>query len=185
MIFISSSAFATTDTVGGTASGGAGVANPMCANLTASGSGTLSTLGGNLQACSGNYTLGIYNDTANHKPDILLTNTTPTACSGTGWKDLSAGGISIVQNNVYWLCGFGTSDSVKFYYDTSGYRYYRTGQSFPTFPSPFVPTNSPADTVTGNYRMTYCSANYTLNSTANNCYNSTHYAYNTTYKILE
>ena len=154
----------TTDTIGS-----ASYATTETANyqryypLTASASGTLTTVGVNIGTPSGNIRVGIYT-TYNAGTGIfsgLLGQSASTAAAA-GWNDLSVGGgISIVQGNTYYLVvepSDGTTNTFEAV--ASGTFYYYTSGSYAAFTDPSgASTIGSGETV--NMRIIYSSSSTT------------------------
>lgn len=162
---------ATTDTIGGTAGGAANLAGANYNQwylVCASDSGTLTTLGMNFASCTGNYALSIYtNSIVTNAPTAWLGNTVPTACSGTGWKDVAVPQtVSIVVGTCYWIGENIDNGATTFYVDSNAnynMLYYK-GNSFVSWPTPVVGASSVLDNVF-NARMTYGAPTTTTTST--------------------
>jgi hypothetical protein len=95
----------TTDTTGGT-NGSFGNENTgyVWANqITASASGTLTTIGLNVSTAAGHICVAIYADSGN-KPTGSALGSSASVSAVSGWNDLNvSGSVSIVQNTKYWL----------------------------------------------------------------------------------
>jgi hypothetical protein len=137
LFFLVDSVVAVTDTIGDNSSSaytytGGGSAFPM----TASSSGTLNTIGINVNYDSGGNAirLAIYHN-AGTKPDTLLCESGSTLVNETGWNDLdvSSCALSISASTTYWLAVQQSSNNVQFYYLTSGSRSYENSHAYGSF----------------------------------------------------
>jgi len=91
-----------TDTVGSTSGTNGWNGYIVMTKINASASGTLQTIGVNLQSICTGIEVGIYNDNSG-TPNLLLGNSSNIAPT-TGWNDVSiSGGISITSGNYYYL----------------------------------------------------------------------------------
>lgn len=167
----------TTDTVGDTSSSGS-EGETEASPIIASASGTLDSVGVNIYSCAGgNPQMAIYADSGSNVPTTRLGLSSPFACS-VGWMDFPITGVDIIEGTKYWVAFASYSGNI--YYKLSAIKRW-LGDDY-TLPNPFDTVYS--DTILiWNVRMTYtsCSPDYQLNSTEDDCHNSTNYAHNTTY----
>lgn len=157
---LSSIVSATTDIVGGTGtSWNNGVGYVFWTKITASSSGTLQTVGVNIQTVAGSAETAIYSDSSG--PATLLGNSASIKLSS-GWNDLTIpGSVSITSGTAYWLGIEVNSNSANVYFNSgSGEVFQSPGTySYGTWannPS----TQSSTDVV--NQRMTYVPATPTI-----------------------
>lgn len=151
---LAQSASATVDTAGDTSGHYTGTnTNILNADLVASASGVLQTVGVNFYAAAGNVVVGIYADNAG-APAALLAVSSPQAAT-TNWNDVdvSGAGVNIVTGTRYWLA-FSTSLNCDVYNMAPGrsnsvLTYSYTG----TLPNPFGAAGNGQYMM--NMRMTY------------------------------
>jgi len=146
------------DAIGGTTSS-AGLGNHLYGMaITASASGTLTSIGINVQSTgSSNIVLGIYSTISNNVFSGLLDQSSSTAAVP-GWNDLSVSPVNIVQGTTYYLviaCSKTAYNLVV--YDAAGAGYYAPG-AYPTFPDPTGTVTSGDYPYTYNMRITYTPA---------------------------
>lgn len=180
-ISLSDTARAVTDETGGTTytnfCDGPGIIES--APITASASGALVSVGINHYTASGNCIMAIYDDDSN-QPKNLLGQSGEISCLA-GWQDFPITGVDIVEGLQYWLAEEQSTVAETCIYNIHDYRCYQV-LTYGSVPDPFSPTGCDSN-VQFNGRMIYnaCEPDFTLNSTQNDCVNSTYYAYNTTY----
>jgi hypothetical protein len=142
----------TTDTIGGTTGASGGALNYLYAwPITASTSGTLVSIGADIEFAAGNIQDGIYSTYSNGELSGLLGSSSSTPARD-GWNELSIpGSVSIVAGTTYYLVLEQSSTSCLVYYVT-GTEYYgsNTYGSFPSTTGMLTPGTNEA-----NMRMTY------------------------------
>jgi hypothetical protein len=154
-IFLTPFTLATTDETGGTTGQDQFVGYPYASPITTSASGTLSTIGVNIQAGgTGNVRLAIYSNLV-AVPNNLLCESGSTALSGTGWTDVdvSACSLSIASSTAYWLAIQQDATGDKVYISSASA--YQATQVYGAFASIWVGT---AGAERPNMRMTYAGA---------------------------
>jgi hypothetical protein len=157
---------ATTDITGGTGSGATPINGYIrCSEITATGSGILTSLGANLGVGgNGNMWLALYSDSAG-APTYLLSQTNSTATVGAGWNDASAGATAISAGN-YWICFQDDNSADTFYYIGGGNVWFEA-YSYASFPSPTLTgLSGPNAAATWNMRMTYSAPTTSTTSTS-------------------
>jgi hypothetical protein len=114
-----------TDTAGDASANTAGNANYQQESpVTASASGTLQTVGANVQTAAGSIRVGIYSDDGTGKPLTLLGQSASTPAVS-GWNDLTiTSPPSIVSGTKYHLVVNTDSGSLRLYYKSSAGEYY-------------------------------------------------------------
>ncbi len=145
---------AATDTIGDTSSSQSGEQNwAQAVPITASASGTLQTVGVNIQTAAGNLRVAIYADSSG-APGALLGQSSSVAAV-TGWNDVSVTSVTITASTKYWVAVNCDSASLSVYVkfgqppQSLAYRAW----SYGAFPNPF---GSPTYTSqTYNMRITY------------------------------
>jgi ribosomal protein S18 len=145
----------TTDTIGGTSGTygpGANVVR-VCA-ITPTASGTLSSIGVNVQTAGGNIIVAIYSTYSSGTLSGLLGQSASTA-TVLGWNDLSVpGNVSLTQGTTYYLAFITNSPTaLQQYCSWVGSEYYSTSYSFGTLGSSL--TGFTSETVTWNMRIVY------------------------------
>jgi hypothetical protein len=141
----------TTDTIGDTSANGNYINGRMdVCPITATDSGTLSSVGINVLTASGNVRVCIYSTRTTTASGLLgQSASTPVV---TGWMDLEITGVSIVQGTTYYL-GVQFDDNTAYnYLQWSGTSYY-VAMVYGTFPDPSGTLSSAG--FTDNMRMTY------------------------------
>jgi hypothetical protein len=145
----------TTNTIGGTTLTGAiSTGNIFGFPITASATGTLTTVGFNIPSghAAGNIRLAIYNTYSASKFSGLLGQSASTVAVN-GWNDLSCGTeISITSGHTYYIAVQASSSSCYFYYISTG-NMYDAAMTYGVYVDPSVTLT--ADTLTINMRMTY------------------------------
>ena len=120
-------------------------------SLTASASGTLTSVGVNVEGPSSNIETAVYGTLSGGTLSGLLGSSASTAAVA-GWNDLPiSGGISIVSGTTYYVAFQVSGAGSNLYYVNSGTNYAYI-QSYGSFPSSTTVT---AGTGTVNMRMTY------------------------------
>lgn len=144
---------AITDTIGDMSDSSNGGPNVIySASVTASASGTLQTIGVNMDTAAGSIVIGIYADSSG-APGALLAAATP-ATTVTGWNDLDvrSASVGITTGTHYWLA-YQTSASCRVYDTGSAFGDYLLHTYDGAMPNPFGTPGG--NTVIINARMTY------------------------------
>ena len=143
----------TSTTIGGTGSHGTFGANVLDGDaITASASGTLSSVGINVYAAYGHIRGAIYstyNSTSKKFGGLLGQSGSTTAV--TGWNDLSiSGSVSITQGTTYYIAFQADSSNLNTYFNNGG-TYYHVAYTYNAFPDPSAPLA--AGSITDNMRI--------------------------------
>jgi hypothetical protein len=155
---------ATQDEIGSTANTGGATINPMRGfPITASASGTLTTIGIYLNAgTTGNLRVGIYSTYSANTFSGLLGQSASTPAAA-GWNDLSVTGVTITASATYFLVVESDTSGLQSYYAASGTFYY-CAYTFGAFSDP-TPTLTSNTGVTHNMRIVYISITATSTTT--------------------
>ena len=138
--------------------------NILAYTITASQSGTLQTIGLDVQSASGSLAVAIYSTLTGTPTLTGLLGQSSSIAAAAGWNDLSIpGSVSIVQGSTYYLAFQCSSNSLAVYGPASGTQY-GTGYAYGSFPS--TTSTLSTSTQTLNMRMTYSTAGSTITSTA-------------------
>ena len=136
----------TTNTVGGSTSYGDGIEGYISFEaITASASGTLSSIGVNVEAPTGNIIVGIYSTYSGSTLSGLLGQSASTAVASTGWIDPTVSGVTIVSGTTYYIAWEG-SGYLSFYYVGSGSEY-QSAYSYGTLPSSIAMGSTNTETI--------------------------------------
>jgi hypothetical protein len=147
----------TTDTQGDTTQHTGNFTGYVTGNqlLTANASGTLQTVGINLQAAAGNIRLAIYDDDGSGHANNRLGQSASTAAQ-VGWNDHTISSVSIVEGQNYHLEWQEDNNTTAVYYATTGLAAYKS-QAYGDFPNPMGSMSNYANHM-WNMRMTYAPA---------------------------
>ena len=156
---------ATTDTIGTTANNDAAYGYIEVDAITASASGTLSSIGVDVQTSAGNIRASIYSTYSSSKCSGLL-NQSASVATASGWVDLSVKGVTITQGTTYYIAFQTSSSSCKTYYATSGGASYYATMTYGSFVDPSATLTSNG-AVADNMRINYnsSSTNYVVTDT--------------------
>jgi preprotein translocase subunit SecG len=122
-------------------------------SFSASASGTAMTVGINVAGAGGSVMTAIYSDNGGAPGSLLGTSVSTAAVNG--WNDLPlTAPVTITSGTSYWLAVESSTASNSLYYASAAGSYFKTGQSYGTFPSPFG-TPTAASSITFNMRVTY------------------------------
>ena len=146
----------TTDTIGSTSGTTNGPNVLFGYAITASASGSLSSIGVNVKTtASGNVRLGIYSTLTGTPTFTGLLGQSASVSAPTGWVDAAVIGVTIVQGITYYLAVVSDENTIFYANASAGTEYYK-GITYGSLPDP-TPTLT-SDTTTANMRMTYSSA---------------------------
>ena len=160
-IFSFVSATTVTDTIGDTSDNHHNEAGEILwFMITASASGTLQSIGINLNVSAGNVRTAIYTNSIN-APDTLIAESISTAAIN-GWNDLPVS-TTIGVGGVYWLA-FQVDDSSTYIYNNNSGSYYFLIQPYGAFPATASGSQYSAGT-TVNMRIIYTEEETTTTTT--------------------
>jgi hypothetical protein len=148
----STSASTSTQTVGGASNiVNVGAMFVFASSFSASASGTVTKVGINVAGAGGSVMTAIYSDSGGTPGNVLGTSTSTGAVNG--WNDLPlTTPVSMTSGTRYWLAVESSSSSTSLYWAAAG-SYYRSGQTYGTFPNPFGTPSSTS--IALNMRITY------------------------------
>ena len=142
----------TTDTVGSTANHASAANAISCSPIVASASGSLVSLGLNIQStANGVIRMALYSTFSSNKLSGLLVDSGNFTAS-TGWNDAPSTGVTIVSGTTYYICRQTSSTTIQFYYASSGTQYF-VAFTYAAFPDPTATLSTSA--FPRNMRMIY------------------------------
>jgi hypothetical protein len=126
--------------------------------VTASASGTLTSVGVYLTSHAGNVRVAIYSsiDSSHRLTGLLGQSSSVEAVEG--WNDLSISGVTIASGTTYWIAFLLDNSAVHVYYGGSAGSSYQTSMTYGRFVGPSVAQSLFASNFIWYMRMTYNSA---------------------------
>jgi hypothetical protein len=112
----------------------------------------VTAVGVNVAAAGGSVITAIYSDNGGAPGSLLGTSASTAAV--VGWNDLPlTAPVSVTGGTSYWLAVESSSTSNSLYYAPTAGGFYRSGQTYGTFPNPYGASSSVS--MAFNMRVTY------------------------------
>jgi hypothetical protein len=147
-------AHATTDVIGDMSANDGGDSGVIFANaITSSASGTLQSIGFNIQVADGNGRVAIYDNTA--APNQVLLGESSSLALISGWNNFPMPAVTITTGHTYYLAFQIDSATAHPYVQSGTGSNYKETYSYNTFPDPYGSSTNNGFWVSANMNMTY------------------------------